>query len=287
MSYVSSKLRTRIILVRHGESHGNLDEKTYVETPDWKIPLSEKGHAQAKKSGLELKELIGDDNVFFYSSPYVRTRETMQGLKEAFNNSQLMGEKQEPRLAEQQFGNFQNLDEINKAKKERNRFGRFFYRFPNGESGLDVYSRMASFMNTLFHDLEARHKGFKDLDKLNIIIVTHGLSLRLFLMRWFHLTVEGFEQLWNPSNAGYVIMEKCPWARSQSCIGRKEQRNWTGHTHSGIQCIPSVAGTFENWVVSGETAIRMGLVRRVEEASRDNVGQVSPSGELFPLLPES
>jgi hypothetical protein len=38
------------------------------------------------------------------------------------------------------------------AKKERNRFGRFFYRFPNGEAGLDVYNRITSFISTLFRD---------------------------------------------------------------------------------------------------------------------------------------
>jgi len=27
----------RIILVRHGESTGNADERVYVETPDWKV----------------------------------------------------------------------------------------------------------------------------------------------------------------------------------------------------------------------------------------------------------
>lgn len=29
----------RIILVRHGESTGNVDEKVYVRTPDWKVSL--------------------------------------------------------------------------------------------------------------------------------------------------------------------------------------------------------------------------------------------------------
>ncbi len=32
-----------------------------------------------------------------------------------------------------------------REKAERLRFGRFFYRFPNGESGADVYDRMTIF----------------------------------------------------------------------------------------------------------------------------------------------
>jgi len=31
--------------------------------------------------------------------------------------------------------------------------------------------------------------------------VTHGLTMRLFCMRWFHWTVEYFESLNNPENA--------------------------------------------------------------------------------------
>ncbi len=34
-------------------------------------------------------------------------------------------------------------------KAERLRFCRFFYRFPNGESGADVYNRIRAFENHL------------------------------------------------------------------------------------------------------------------------------------------
>ena len=37
---------------------------------------------------------------------------------------------------------------------ERNQFGRFYYRFANGEAGTDVYDRMATFITYLF-----RHMG--------------------------------------------------------------------------------------------------------------------------------
>jgi hypothetical protein len=41
----------------------------------------------------------------------------------------------------QDFGNFQDAEGKKREKAERLRFGRFFYRFPNGESGADVYDR--------------------------------------------------------------------------------------------------------------------------------------------------
>ena len=58
-----------------------------------------------------------------------------------------------------------------------------------------------------------RDNGFKQPHvalhpEVNIICVTHGLTLRLFLMRWFQYTVEEFEESWNPENTGTVVMER-------------------------------------------------------------------------------
>lgn len=34
-----------------------------------------------------------------------------------------------------------------------------------------------------------------------LVLVTHGLALRVFLMRWFHWTVDEFMSVYNPANA--------------------------------------------------------------------------------------
>jgi hypothetical protein len=35
----------RIIIVRHGESEGNVDESAYARLPDWQINLTDKGRS--------------------------------------------------------------------------------------------------------------------------------------------------------------------------------------------------------------------------------------------------
>jgi hypothetical protein len=35
----------------------------------------------------------------------------------------------------------------------------------------------------------------------SLVLVTHGLALRIFLMRWFHWTVDQFLGVYNPPNA--------------------------------------------------------------------------------------
>ena len=38
-------------------------------------------------------------------------------------------------------------------------------------------------------------------NKTNLVLVTHGLALRVFLMRWFHWTLEEYLMVHNPPNA--------------------------------------------------------------------------------------
>lgn len=202
----------RIILVRHGESAGNIDPSTYVTCADWRIPLTKRGHEQASASGKKIRALLGDpengSRVFFYVSPYKRTRQTLQGILRELDEKQVVGVREEPRISEQQFGNFQCVEDVNEAKEERNEFGRFYFRFPNGEAGFDVYSRVTSFISTVMRDCSQARAAGHDSSNFNMCIVTHGLTLRLFLMRWFQYTVSEFEDSVNPENGAVVVLER-------------------------------------------------------------------------------
>jgi len=200
----------RIFVVRHGESLGNISPEVYINVPDWRISLTEEGKEQAKATGSKISHIIGEDPVFFYTSPYRRTKETLQSMVTEFEQSDIVGVREEPRLTEQQFGNFQNLDEIQICKVERSSYGRFYYRFPQGESGFDVYTRVSTFLPDLYRDAanaELFGEGQTARD-LNVVIVSHGLTLRLLLMRWFQYTISDFEQSHNPPNAAFVVMER-------------------------------------------------------------------------------
>jgi broad specificity phosphatase PhoE len=114
-------LPKRIILVRHGESIGNEDETAYSTTPDWKIGLTNSGEQQSKRAGKDLAELCQGERIFTYVSPYDRTMQTWQLIKEELQAPKssgqspitLIGTRQEPRIAEQQFGNFQVRTYVN------------------------------------------------------------------------------------------------------------------------------------------------------------------------------
>lgn len=140
----------RIILVRHGESEGNLDGTAYTITPDNKIPLTQLGIQQSKIAGQQIRRVISDDDtrfnwkVYFYVSPYERTRATLREIGRSFCRESVIGAREEVRVREQDFGNFQESERMKTIKETRERYGRFFYRFPEGESAADVFDRVSS-----------------------------------------------------------------------------------------------------------------------------------------------
>lgn len=281
-----------IILIRHGESESNKDKTINQHTPNHLIPLTENGWNQSRQVGIDLLRALNldnydvidelekkypkttepmkklplkgylrqrkkkDTNIVFYTSPYKRTRQTLKGILDVFDdynelnsgvevcdeeryqasgrskfalwyppafpsgyyenkNTQdpdgihadkqflLYRVKDDPRIREQDFGNFQQVTGMQDVMKKRSTYGHFFYRFQEGESAADVYDRVASFQETLFRYFERTNKKPRDV----VVLVTHGIYCRVFLMKWFRWTYEEFESFTNVPNGSMIVME--------------------------------------------------------------------------------
>lgn len=191
----------RIVLIRHGESEANLDKSIFERVPDHAIPLTEHGREQSAEAGKGLRALFDNEPVRVYVSPYQRALQTLDALGLDDLTSQV---REEPRLREQDWANFQDTEDIEAQKALRDHFGHFFYRFTMGESGADVYDRVSSFLETMHRDFEAPDSP------RNVLLVSHGLTMRLFCMRWFHWSVKFFETLRNPDNAETRLLLRQP-----------------------------------------------------------------------------
>jgi len=169
----------------------NVDPTLYERVPDHAIGLTDRGREQAVAAGLRVRTLLAGEPVAAYLSPYRRIHETYSalGLGDLVRSA-----AEEPRLREQDWGNFQDVADIAGQQVLRDRYGHFFYRFTHGESGADVYDRASSFLETLHRHFE------RPSYPPNVLLLTHGLMMRLFCMRWFHWTVAEFEALANPDN---------------------------------------------------------------------------------------
>lgn len=179
-----------IILVRHGQSEGNStffhtanlsqlqllaplfyknsptnrhkeNREIHQTVPDHRVKLTPEGWNQAHDAGRRLRSLLRpDDTLQFFTSPYRRTRETTEGILESLTSDDASPSPfrranikvyEEPRLREQDFGNFQPCSaEMERMWQERADYGHFFYRIPNGESAADAYDRVSGFNESLW-----------------------------------------------------------------------------------------------------------------------------------------
>ncbi len=196
----------RLILVRHGESLGNIDESAFCRIPDHSMELTPVGKTQCVATGIRLRELIAGHCVEVYVSPYKRTLQTLELLA---LDGPILVQRQEPRLREQDWGNLQDPMFQVQQREERNEFGHFFYRLRNGESGADVYDRVSGFLATLFDNAGI---GSADLDHLQderiAVLITHGLTMRLLCMSLMGWTVDQFESLSNPANGDFRVLDQ-------------------------------------------------------------------------------
>jgi broad specificity phosphatase PhoE len=174
---------TELILVRHGESIGNVAREEAessgalsiampMRDPD--VPLSELGARQARAVGQWLAADPARRPGAVWSSPYLRARQTTQlALAELAHPPAI---RQDERIRDRELG---VLDLLTKrgvitrfpAEAERRRWlGKFYYRPPGGESWADLVLRIRAFL--------------ADLDRLpgpgQHLIVSHDAVILLF-----------------------------------------------------------------------------------------------------------
>lgn len=209
----------RLIFVRHGESEANIDRCITRTVPDHQIHLTMKGRLQALDAGERLKTIIGEESVKFVVSPYVRTRETLNGIMRAWKGARQeeprehvplfasrgaatpkVEVRQDVRIREQEYGNFDS-DNIQELHQEKRQFGAFYYRYPGGESPADCFDRASSFLESLYRNWE--HNTFE-----NHVIVGHGMMIVVMLMRFCQLPIDNFEQLESLRNCEIVVLER-------------------------------------------------------------------------------
>lgn len=185
-----------IKLIRHGQSEANINRVNHLEVGDHAIALSELGWEQARRAGKQLGvEFLR--NSLIYMSPYKRARQTLQGILAGCQEELAPPPRvfEDPRLREVDHG-YADVDE---QLEMRRLHGWFYYRFRGGESPADCFDRTSSFLESMM-----RQVSRKSVER--VLIVTHGLTIRCFAMRFLHLTVEQFDTLAGPDNCDIVTI---------------------------------------------------------------------------------
>lgn len=209
-------------LIRHGESTGNTGEEDFQEVGDHNISLTERGTKQA----FDLGSKIGAErlrNALVYHSPYLRTQQTRHQLLlgAGFTEAEIEAfpSYEDLLVREVEFG----YGNIKEQMAYRNIHGYFYYRFEGGESPAGAYDRITGFIENLWSQVSRKFR-FEFLRRLlrlpprEVFIVGHGLSHRLFVMRWLHLTVDQFDTLDNPDNCDVITIAPVKWLKNPQFV---------------------------------------------------------------------
>ncbi|KAA8498972.1 Phosphoglycerate mutase-like protein AT74H [Porphyridium purpureum] len=210
----------RIVLIRHGQSQFQADRGILERTPDNALSLTELGFAQAREAGRKLRQELGPNaRVLFFTSPYLRTQQTLKevilGGEFAPGDFQI---REDIRLRELDFGQLQDPTSMDFHIEQRLKVGRFWYRPSGGEACCDLFDRMSLFLDSLFREIDSVRHVVPRPDSFtydNVVIICHGLSMRLFCHRYFRWTLDEFLQVYNPENCETWVLRKMPDCNSR------------------------------------------------------------------------
>lgn len=170
----------KLILVRHGESQWNLENR-FTGWVD--VPLSPKGEEEARIAGEHLKDYQIDK---LYTSVLQRAINTAKIALAAAGKGELPTERDQA-LNERHYGDLQGLNKAETALQygdEQVKIWRRSYDVPppNGESLKDTAARtLPYFQAHILPDIKAGK---------NVLVVAHGNSLRSIVMELDRLTRE-------------------------------------------------------------------------------------------------
>jgi broad specificity phosphatase PhoE len=161
-----SRWPSRLLLVRHGESAGNVardaahaagHSRIDIADRDADVPLSSRGVEQSRALGTWIAQRpLSERPEILLSSPYRRARQTGEFIAEM--GAMLPGTAPmviDERLREREFGVLDRLTRSGIAEffpdqaEIRARLGKFYHRPPGGESWCDVILRLRSLVDTL------------------------------------------------------------------------------------------------------------------------------------------
>ena len=181
----------RLVLLRHGESQWNLENR-FTGWVD--VPLSPRGIQEAQQAGEQLRSFKFDRT---FTSVLARANETLRLVLETIGQTDIPIEKDKA-LNERMYGDLQGLDKTETAKKygeQQVKIWRRSYdvRPPGGESLKDTAERVLPYYESAIKPYLLKGE--------TILIAAHGNSLRALIMELEQLSREHVLELNIPTGA--------------------------------------------------------------------------------------
>lgn len=211
---------TTLILVRHGETESNVNQRWYGAMD---APLTARGRAQVAavaKAMTELAQRYPPD--VFYVSPLPRARATAAAIASAID----MQPRVEDELREFDLGDWEGRT-FQDLRENDDLWGRWAadptFAPPNGESPASFGRRVRGAMR----DLVEKHPG------QTILIVSHGAVIGNVLTHWLG---DGRDwRRWDPPNCSITVL-------AQNEAHGPDERAWTPLLVNDVSHLPADVG---------------------------------------------
>jgi len=185
----------QLVLIRHGESQWNLENR-FTGWVD--VPLTPRGEEEAKTAGQKLRSFHFDEA---FTSELTRAIKTLEIVLDVIGQKDLKVEKSQA-LNERMYGDLQGLNKAETIEKHGAEQVKIWRRSfdvppPGGESLKDTAARVIPYY---------QEKVWPALSKGNsILIVAHGNSLRALVMHLNQLSREEVLELNIPTGAPWLF----------------------------------------------------------------------------------
>lgn len=181
----------QLVLIRHGESQWNLENR-FTGWVD--VPLTAKGEEEARAAGEKLRTFQFD---CAFTSGLMRAQDTLRIVLETIGQTAIPI-KEDVALNERMYGELQGLNKAETAKKYGEEQVKIWRRSfdvppPGGESLKDTAARVLPYYESQIHP--------ELLAQKNVLVVAHGNSLRSLVMHLEHLSREAVLELNIPTGA--------------------------------------------------------------------------------------
>ena len=204
-----------IFLLRHGESEGNHSHSADLERPSYAIRLTDIGVKQSVSAGVELFSYPG--NFHMLVSPWFRTRQSFDALKPILEG-RIVSVQYSELIREREVSTRLSPPPQHNSMVDRRSF---YHRHEGGESLADVFLRMAVFHNQYVLPIIA---GSPIVEHENILIISHGEAIPMYIKYLFGWSVEVCEKLKYPPNGGII---RVSWEYYGSFILKTDLDVWT------------------------------------------------------------
>jgi broad specificity phosphatase PhoE len=190
----------KLLTMRHARSVVNEDKTLYVNIRDEDAPVSENGkkyfHETIKENLNIINRYCHLKKIDIYCSPYLRTTQTYDLLTPYLDKEKIKISYFElnPLLIEHTCYYFYNTVDFDVYRKEQKAYGsRFYYKYKNGENGVDVYNRVLTFFNYL--QFKYNDPIYQTIGAPTVLLITHGFTMNVIDMFIKKLSPNQFDEL--------------------------------------------------------------------------------------------